>query len=177
VSSARSLRPRAVAATLFAATAVALAGCSNGFDAQTNQQYQAGVGADLRTGQVQLYSTLAVDNGDDTATLSTVIVNTTDEAQKLEAASATALGSGEQVEVEAAPAIVGPGDSFNTGPAATVVLTGGTVQAGDYVTLTLAFDKAGEVTIEAPVVTRTETYSEVAKEPGGKEPGGSAEVS
>jgi hypothetical protein len=174
VTSARSFRPRVVAATLFAATAVALAGCSGtGVDAQTNQQYQAGVGANLRTGQVQLYNTLAVDNGDGTATLSAVIVNTTDEAQKLDTASATAMGSGEQVDVEAAPAIIGPGDSFNTGPAATIVLSGGAVQAGDYVTLMLAFDKAGEVTIEAPVVTRSEMYSEVAKEPGGKEPGGS----
>ena len=53
------------------------------------------------------------------------------------------------------------------------MLTGDKVQAGDYVTLMLAFDKAGEVTIEAPVVARTEMYSEVAKEPGGKEPAGS----
>lgn len=168
MTSARSLRPRAAAATLFAATAIAVAGCSGtGFDAQTNQQYQAGTGANLRTGQVQLYNTLAVDNGDGTATLSTVVVNTTDETQKLEAASATATDSGEQVDVEAAPAIIGPGDSFNTGPAATVMLTGGAVEAGDYVTVTLAFDRAGEVTIEAPVVTRTEMYSEVAEEPGG----------
>ena len=168
MTSARSLRPRVAAATLFAATAVALAGCTGtGVDAQTNQQYQAGVGANLRTGQVQLYNTLAVDNGDGTATLSTVIVNTTDETQKLDTTSATAMGSGEQIAVEAAPAIIGPGDSFNTGPAATVVLTGGIVEAGDYITLTLAFDKAGEVTIEAPVVTRTTMYSEVAKEPGG----------
>jgi len=174
VTSARSLRPRVAAATLFAATAVALAGCTGtGVDAQTNQQYQAGVGANLRTGQVQLYNTLAVDNGDGTATLSTVIVNTTDEAQKLDAASATAMGSGEQVDVEAAPAIIGPGDSFNTGPAATIMLSGGAVEAGDYVTVMLAFDKAGEVTIEAPVVTRSKMYSEVAKEPGGKEPAGS----
>jgi copper(I)-binding protein len=175
VTSARSLRPRTAAATLFAATAVALAGCSGtGFDAQTNQQYQAGVGANLRTGQIQLFNTLAVDNGDGTATLSTVIVNTTDETQKLEAVNATISDSGEPVDFEAAPAIIGPGDSFNTGPAATVMLTGGVVEAGDYVTLTLAFDRAGEVTIEAPVVTRTEMYSEVAKEPGGS---GDGEVS
>lgn len=168
VTSARSLRPRAAAATLFAATAVALAGCTGtGVDAQTNQQYQAGVGANLRTGQVQLYNTLAVDNGNGTATLSTVVVNTTDETQKLDGAIATAMDSGEQVDVEAAPAIIGPGDTFNTGPAATVMLTGGIVEAGDYVTVTLAFDRAGEVTIEAPVVTRTEMYSEVAEEPGG----------
>jgi hypothetical protein len=163
------------AATLFAATAVALAGCTGtGFDAQTNQQYQAGVGANLRTGQVQLYNTLAVDNGDGTATLSTVIVNTTDETQKLEAVNATVTGGGEPVDFEAAPAIIGPGASFNTGPAATVMLTGGVVEAGDYVTVTLAFDRAGEVTIEAPVVTRTEMYAEVAKEPGGS---GDGEVS
>ena len=163
------------AATLFAATAVALAGCSGtGIDAQTNQQYQAGVGANLRTGQMQLFNTLAVDNGDGTATLSTVIVNTTDETQKLEAVNATVTDSGEPVDFEAAPAIIGPGDSFNTGPAATVMLTGGVVEAGDYVTLTLAFDRAGEVTIEAPVVTRTEMYSEVANEPGGS---GEGEVS
>jgi copper(I)-binding protein len=168
VTSARSLRPRVAVATLFAATAVALAGCSGtGIDAQTNQQYQAGTGANLRTGQVQLYNTLAVDNGDGTATLSAVVINTTDQTQKLVAAAATATDSGEQIEVEAAPAIIGPGDSFNTGPAATVMLTGGTVEAGDYVTVTLAFDRAGEVTIEAPVVPRTEMYSEVAEEPGG----------
>ena len=169
MTSARSPRLRAAAATLFAATAVALSGCAGtGVDAQTNQQYQAGVGANLRTGQVQLYNTLAVDNGNGTATLSTVVVNTTPETQKLDSASATAMDSGEPVDVEAAPAIIGPGDSFNTGPAATVMLTGGNVEAGDYVTVTLGFDRAGEVTIEAPVVTRTEMYSEVAKEPGGE---------
>ena len=181
MTSARSLRPRAAAATLFAATAVALAGCTGtGVDAQTNQQYQAGVGANLRTGEVQLYNTLAVDNGDGTATLSTVVVNTTDETQKLDSAAATASDDGDQVEVETAPAIIGPGDSFNTGPAATVVFHGGVVEAGDYVTVTLAFDRAGEVTINAPVVSRTEMYSEVAEEPGGsdepaEEPSGAGE--
>jgi hypothetical protein len=168
VTSARPLRPRTATATLLAATVLALAGCSGtGVDAQTNQQYQAGVGANLRTGQVQLYNALAVDNGDGTATLSTVIVNTTDETQKLDAALAAATDSGEQVGVQSAPAIIGPRDSLNTGPAATVVLTGGTVEAGDYVTVTLAFDRAGEVTIDAPVVTRTEMYSEVAEKAGG----------
>jgi hypothetical protein len=166
VTSARSHRLRSAAATLIAATALAVAGCSGtGVGAQTNQQYQAGVGANLRTGQVQLYNALAVDNGDGTATLSTVVVNTTDETQKLDDATATA--GGEEVEVEAAPAIIGPRDSFNTGPAATVVFSGDAVEAGDYITLTMIFDQAGEVTIEAPVVPRTEMYSEVAEKPGG----------
>ncbi|MGI9085897.1 MAG: hypothetical protein ACR2FE_11515 [Aeromicrobium sp.] len=157
----------ALAATL-AASALALAGCSaTGVDAQTNQQYQPGVGANLRTGQVQLYNALAVDNGDGTATLSSVVLNTTDETQKLDSASATATSDGTEVDVETAPAIIGPGDTFNTGPAATVVLTGDALGAGDYVTITLTFDQAGEISIEAPVVARTEMYADVARKPGG----------
>jgi hypothetical protein len=168
VTSARSPRLHRAAATLIAAIAFAVAGCSGtGDNAQTNQQYQAGVGANLRTGQVQLYNALAVDNGDGTATVSTVVVNTSDETQKLDAATATPTAGGDPVEVQTAPAIIGPGDSFNTGPAATVVLTGGGVKAGDYVTLTLTFDQAGDVTIQAPVVTRTDTYADVASKPGG----------
>jgi hypothetical protein len=167
VTSARSIRLRSAAATLLVATALGLAGCTaTGNDAQTNQQYQAGVGANLNTGQVQLYNALAVDNADGTATVSTVVVNTSDETQKLDGVTAT-TGAG-KVDVEAAPAIIGPGDSFNTGPAATVVLTGDAMTAGDYVTLTFTFDRAGEVSIDAPVVARTEMYDDVAKEPGGE---------
>ena len=167
MTSARSPRLRSAAATLLAATAIGLAGCSGtGVGAQTNQQYQAGVGANLRTGQVQLYNALAVDNDDGTATLSAVIVNTSEETQKLDAASAV-TSDGTTVDSQIAPAIVGPGDSFDTGPAATVVFSGDDIKAGDYVTLTLAFDKAGDVTIDIPVVTRTEMYADVAENSGG----------
>ena len=37
--------------------------------------------------------------------------------------------------------------------------------AGDYVRVTLTFDKAAPVTIEAPVVTRTAEYDSVAEAP------------
>ncbi|MGH3456618.1 hypothetical protein [Aeromicrobium sp.] len=169
MTSARSPRLRSAAAPLLAAAVVALAGCSGtGVDAQTNQQYQAGVGANLRTGQVQLYNALAVDNGDNTATLSTVIVNTSEESQKLDAVSAT-TSDGTSVDSQIGPAIIGPGDSFNTGPEATVVFRG-EVTAGDYVSITLAFNRAGDVTIDAPVVTRTEMYDDVAENPGGALP-------
>ncbi len=167
MTSARSPRLRTAAAILAAAIALTLSGCTaTGDDAQTNQQYQPGVGANLRTGQVKLYNALAVDNGDGTATVSAVVANTSDEPQKLDGVTAR-HGDGE-VEVETAPAIIGAGDSFNTGPAATAVLRGDTVKAGTYVTLTLTFDRAGDVTIDVPVVTRTEMYDDVASKPGGK---------
>ena len=168
MTSARSPRLRLAVATLIAATALALAGCTGtGVDAQTNQQYQPGVGANLRTDQVQLYNALAVDNDDCTATVSAVVVNTTDETQKLDSVTAATASGGDQVDTTTAPALIGPGDSFNTGPAATVLLTSGAVKAGDYVTVTMTFDQAGDVTIDLPVVTRTEMYHDVAEKAGG----------
>ncbi len=161
-------RPSRIAATTLAiAATLALAGCTaTGDDAQTNQQYQPGVGANLRNGQVQLYNALAVDNGDGTATLSTLVLNTTEETQKLDSALAT-TGDNAPVDVETAPAIIGPKDTLNTGPAATVVFTGDAVKPGNYVTVTLTFDEAGDVTIEAPVVARTAMYDDVATTQGG----------
>jgi hypothetical protein len=170
VTPARPSQPRLrIAATSLAlAATLGAAGCTlTGVDAQTNQQYQAGAGANLRTGEVHLYNALAVDNGDGTATLSTVILNTTDETQKLDGAAAEVTDDGSPVDVETAPAIIGPQDTFDTGPAATVVFTSDDMTAGDYITITLLFDKAGEVSIQAPVVKRTAMYQDVATTPGG----------
>ena len=157
----RRVRRLAAPAVLVVAT-VALSGCGAGNEVQTNQQYQAAIGANLRTGEVQLFNALAVDNGDGTATVSTVIVNTTDQDQKLGSATATTL-DGTTVPVESATATVPANGTFNTGTDATVVLKSKDVKAGGYVELTLSFDGAGDVRIEAPVVARTDMYSGVAE--------------
>ena len=122
-----TVRPFSPSARLLAAAAVAatigLSGCSGtGDDAQTNQQYQAGVGANVRTGAIQLFNALAVDNGNGTATFSAAVLNTTAKPTKLTAA--TAKGSdGSAVTATIAPAIVGPGALFNTGKPGAVVLS------------------------------------------------------
>jgi hypothetical protein len=158
------LARRLAAPALAVLATVALTGCGAGNEVQTNQQYQAAVGANLRTGQVQLFNALAVDNGDGTATVSTVIVNTTDQDQKLGSATATTL-DGTTVPVQSATASVPANGSFNTGTDATVVLKSDDVKAGGYVDLTLTFDGAGDVRIEAPVVARTDEYAAVATTP------------
>jgi hypothetical protein len=158
------LARRLAAPALAVLATVALTGCGAGNEVQTNQQYQAAVGANLRTGQVQLFNALAVDNGDGTATVSTVIVNTTDQDQKLGSATATTL-DGTTVAVQSATATVPANGAFNTGTDATVVLKSKDVKAGGYVGLTLSFDGAGDVRIEAPVVARTDMYSSVAETP------------
>ena len=172
MTSARSPRPRSatrvLATIVLLAVVPALAGCiATGTKAATNAQYQPGIGANLNSGQVQLYNALVVDNGDGTGTVSVLISNTTDEPQKLDTVSAT-TSSGESVDVTTAPAIVGANGSLSTGPAATAVLESDAVTAGTYVRLTFTFDRAGDVTIEAPVVTRDSTYDDVAEKPGGE---------
>ena len=111
----RSSRRLAPAAALLAATAaLGLSACSGtGMDAQTNAQYQAGVGANVRSGPIQVYNALAVDNGDGTATLSAAILNRDTTPAKLKSADATA-SDGSAVDVQGAPAIIGAGQVFNT---------------------------------------------------------------
>jgi hypothetical protein len=136
-------------------------------DAQTNAQYQAGVGANVRSGSIELYNALAVDNGDGTATLSAAILNRDTRPAKLKHATATA-SDGSPVEVKGAPAIVGAGQLFNTGKAGVVILDDKQLDPGEYVTVKLTFDGGRTVSVEAPVVARTAVYDEVATNAGGE---------
>ena len=154
-------------ALLAATTAFGLSGCAGtGMDAQTNAQYQTGVGANVRSGSIQLFNALAVDNGDGTASFSAAILNRADTPAKL--TGATARGSdGSKVEATTAPAIVDPGQLFNTGKAGAVILQDKELQAGEYVTVKLTFNGGRSVSVEAPVVARTAIYDEVATDAGG----------
>jgi hypothetical protein len=150
-----------------AAAALGLGGCAGtGVDAQTNAQYQAGVGANVRSGEIQLFNALAVDNGDGTATFSAAILNTGDSAAKL-AGAAAKTSDGTKVDVTTAPAIVDAGKPFNIGKAGAVVLQGKGVEAGDYVTVKLAFNGGRSATVDAPVVARSAIYDDVATNAGG----------
>jgi hypothetical protein len=137
--------------------------------AQTNAQYQPGVGANVRTGTIQLYNALAVDNGDGTATFSAAILNRDTTSAKLTKASAKE-SNGSKVDVTTAPAIIGAGQVFNTGKAGAVLLKDKKLGSGDYVTVTLAFNRGRHVRVDAPVVARTSVYDDVATGPGGEEP-------
>jgi len=135
-------------------------------DAQTNAQYQAGVGANVRTGSIQLFNALAVDNGDGTATFSAAILNRDDTPARLQRAEAVA-SDGSDVDVTGGPAIIGAGQVFNTGKAGAVILEDKELEAGEYVTVKLSFDGGRKVSVEAPVVARTAIYDEVATNAGG----------
>jgi hypothetical protein len=135
--------------------------------AQTDEQYQPGVGANVRTGPVQLFNALAVANGDDTATLSVAILNETEKSIRLSSASGH-LSNGKKVTATVSPAIIGAHETVSTGPAGSVILRASDLSAGQYVTLTLNFTGGTRATVEAPIVERTATYDEVATGPGGQ---------
>lgn len=150
-----------------AAAVLGLGGCTGtGMDAQTNAQYQAGIGANVRSGSIQLFNALAVDNGDGTATFSAAILNRGETPAKLQRAEAVA-SDGSDVDVTGGPAIVGAGQLFNTGKAGVVILEDEELEAGEYVTVKLSFDGGRTVIVDAPVVARTAIYDEVATNGGG----------
>ena len=169
-----TVRRRRLAATALATTALlALGGCGTSFNAQTNQVYQAAVGADHR-GEIDVLNTLFVANDDGTATFATSIVNNTDVEQKLATVTVTTL-AGKQLEVRSTKMQLPlrPGTLTPVGGAADAggfaILDG--AETGYYVRVTLTFaatsaaDSAAPVTIEVPVVARTAEYEKIAGAP------------
>jgi hypothetical protein len=161
-----TVRRRHLAATALAATAaLTLGGCGTSFDAQTNQVYQPAVGANHR-GEVDVLNTLLVANPDQSATLSASLVNNATTQQTISSVEVSTL-DGKQLQVRSTKALL---------PLPSGVLTrvgGGTdaggfqvvagATAGSYVEVTLTFSDSAPVTIEAPVVARSDgEYDDVA---------------
>lgn len=160
-----TVRRRRLAAIALATTAtLTLGGCGTGFNAQTNQVYQPGVGANHR-GEVDVMNTLLVANDDDSATLSASIVNNADEEQWLSSVTVTTMDD-KELRVRSTKILLPlqSGVLSILGGAADAggfLVTSGAV-AGQYVKVTLNFSDAAPVTIEAPVVARTAEYDKVA---------------
>ncbi len=159
-----SVRHRRLAAFAVSATAVlALSGCGTGFSAQTNQQYDAGVGSNERGGKIEIHNALFVDNGDDTATFSAALLNKAATPDILTGVKATTT-SGAAIESSfATPRELTPQTLFNPGPDGDIILTG-TFPEGGFVKLTLEFEDTESITISAPIVTRNAMYDDVAEE-------------
>jgi hypothetical protein len=150
---------RTLAAIVLAASApFALSACGTSFGAQTNQQYQAGIGANLRSGPLGVYNGLFVDNGNGTMTFSGGLL--ADERQTIESVSidGAAKRLGRAITVA-------PNELLTLGTTGEIVVKTADIEAGDYVTISFTASPAGDVSIEVPVVERTETYADVAKRP------------
>lgn len=157
--STRRHRIAAIALALvvsFAATA-----CGTNFSAQTNQQYQAGVGANIRTGDVQVFNALFVDNGDGTATFSGAVLAAEDDE------SLTEVSTKGGKAAFAGPVDVAKGELVTLGAEGELIVTLGDTPVGGHVEVTLTSKTGSSVTADAPVVDRTSTYESVAKKSTG----------
>ncbi len=153
---------RRLAATIAATALLALGAC--GFEAQTNQRYQAAVGANLH-GDMDVLNALLVANDDGSATVSAGFVNNTDADQALSSVSVTTL-DGQELPVRGLKILLPlPQDRLaSVGLASDAggfrVMSG--AETGYYVRVTFSFTDSAPVTIEAPVVTRTAEYEAIA---------------
>lgn len=149
--------------TLAVTAALTLGGCGTGFGAQTGQPYQAAAGADHR-GSIDVLNTLLVANDDGSATLSAAVINKTGSQQALSSVKVTTMDDKELTVRSTKMLLPLPEDRLATVGAAAdaggfVVTEGAT--AGDYVKVTVSFTDATAITVQAPVVTRTDMYDEV----------------
>jgi len=150
---------RTIAAIAVAVIApFALSACGSSFGAQTNQQYQAADGANLRTGPVEVHNGLFVDNGDGTATFSGALL--ADEQQTIE--SITVAGKAKKL---AEPITLAPQQLVTLGKKGEIVVKSDDLKAGGYTTISFAASPGGDVSIEVPVFERTSMYDDVAKRP------------
>ena len=128
---------------------------------QTNKQYDAAVGSNVRGPHVQVLNSLFVDNGDKTATYSASLINRDDEAHILQGAEVTTTAGTTITSTFATPRELKKEVPYLPGTQGDIILTGA-FPAGGYVTITFTFDNAAPVTVGAPIVTRTSMYDSVA---------------
>jgi len=163
-------------ATAVSATALLLlSGCGTGFSAQTNQTYDAGVGSNHSDGQIKVLNALFVDNGDDTATFSASLLNKDTNAHTLTAVTTTTTAGTPIASTLAAPRKLEPQVPYTPGTNGDIILTG-EFPAGGFVKVTLEFDGAAPVSINAPIVERSGMYEGVATQPVTPEPSASNEA-
>ena len=154
-------RPARRRLLISAALAATLAGCSGGFNAQTNQLYQPGPGVSVRQDGVYLINALVVTDGSGHGTLVGALVNEQARSDALE--SVTLTGSqGVSVNVT----ILAGSISLRPYQAVQLADTGGvrfqgTLQPGATYKLTMTFRNGAPITTLIPLITKTSTYSQV----------------
>jgi len=132
-----------------------LAAC--GFNAQTDQVYQAGTGVNDRSGDVYVLNALIVSGEDGSGTF----VAGLDNERQSKSDRLTGI-TGDGVSVKNADDIeVPPNALVNLAEDGKVWVTGDGVVPGKFVTLTLTFASGQSTTVRVPVETHQGDYADV----------------
>ena len=148
-----TLRRAAIAALLMAP---ALSAC--GFSAQTDQVYQAAVGPNYRSGDVDILNALIVSGQDGSGTFAGTLVNkntTTDD--RLDSVT------GPDIVAIRRTVDVPAGGVARLAASGVLTLTGDVIKPGAYVDLTFAFNNGQTTTMKVPVVEASGDYASVPR--------------
>ncbi len=176
MSKAQVPRPGHRGLALATLAVLGLVGCGTGFNAQTIEPYDPGVGANERLETIDILGALVVANGDGTGTVSATLVSEPGSEHELTEVSAQTL-DGQEIDVQVdgsftvtsqtrRPQKLGDA-SADSDETAVVVLKGETFAPGDFVDVAFTFSDAQPFEVQMPVVARGEdgTYDEVAEAP------------
>lgn len=148
-----------------AAAVLALTGCAPlGSEMQTNKQYDAAIGSNLRGTHVEVLNSLFVDNGNKTATYSASLINRDATPHVLKGVEVTTVSGAPITSSLKAPPALKEEVPYLPGTLGDIIMTGA-FPAGGFVNITFTFDNAAPVTLNAPIVARTPMYSSVATAP------------
>lgn len=126
-----------------------------GFSAQTDQVYQAPVGVNDRSGDVDILNALVVSGQDGSGTFAGTLVNTTGQDDTLDSVSGSGITAGRRtVDVPADQAVP-------LGKSGEVSLRGSEIKAGYFIELTFSFSSGQTTTVDVPVVPATGDYADV----------------
>lgn len=147
-----TVRRRIAAAALMMAVPAATA-CSQGFDAQTDQQYQPVNGVTAHLESVDLLTAAVVAGDDQRGTLVATLV--ADEDTNLTGVT------GEGVTVSGLPVEVPADTPVNLAADGGVVVAGAELEPGAYVALTFTFANGDTTELTVPVVEQSGDYEDV----------------
>jgi hypothetical protein len=126
-----------------------------GFSAQTDQVYQAPVGTNDRSGDVDILNALVVSGQNGSGTFAGTLVNTTDEDDVLDSVSGAGITAPSRTVDVPADQVVPLADGGE------VTLQGSGIKAGSFVELTFGFSSGQTTTVNVPVVAATGDYADV----------------
>lgn len=130
-----------------------------GFGYQTDQVYQPAVGANSRSGDVDVLGAAVVSGSDGSGTFIATLVNKDLE----DPATLTSITGEDGLKLQIVkPLKVEADDALNLAPLGAVSVSGDSVKAGGYTRLTLEFDTGQKTEINVPVVNKDEEFSEVS---------------
>jgi hypothetical protein len=129
-----------------------------GFGEQTDQVYQPAVGVNDHKGQVDVLGSVVVSALKGSGTF----VASLDNKNPRKAITLTSVEGSEGIEPElVAPVKIEPGTLVNLADEGAIRVTGDNVEAGGFARITLTFDTGQTSEVNAPIVPRIGSYSEV----------------